>query len=68
MFGFLNLGIVNATTFGLLEKTVVSPVVMKETEDVLQRNCDEARVKSPDGLVVAGIMIRVFLLRLHFRM
>ena len=54
MFRFMNLGIVNGSTIQQLQQQVVRPVVLETKDQVMQKNCEEALAKSPDGLVVSG--------------
>ena len=58
MFRFMNLGVVNVSTCRLLQLNVVRPVIMEKKEAVIMQNCQEAQMKSPNGLVVAGNEIR----------
>ena len=54
MFRFMNLGVVNYTTYHQLCNMVVSPVIMNEKDARLARNCAESRERARDGVVIAG--------------
>ena len=58
MFKFMNLGVVNRTTFYQLLKTAVTPVIMEEKEERLKRNCQDAGENQTEGVVVAGKFVK----------
>ena len=54
LFRFVNMGVTNASTFRQLQLLVVRPVTLQKRDTVLARNCEDSRMKAPNGLVVAG--------------